>query len=211
MGVTKDGNLKVISLLITVAIFFTSGNLKAQKFPSAFEHIDVLLSYQQNVNQNYFHDYWSPDPAFQLELDTPFYAGNFFLSGRFNSVRHKTNEVPGFDNIQVTVGWGLRHEVVERVKIGGTVGTLFSMMAFNYVSDEQRDFAGTHFGSTSPESEIGLVFGADISYEFSGGWGIRVNWNRDIVYTQTKMKLNYIGIGLYRKFNTPIWLQEVLH
>lgn len=205
--------MKISRTLILIATVLTvfSGILKAQVQKSAFGEIDFVVSYQQNINQNYFHEYWEPNPALQIDLDTPFYAGDFFISSRFTSFSNLTEEVPAFDNIQVSVGWGMRYEIVNGLKIGGSVGSLFSMMSFTYGSEEQREFAGNHFGSTSPESEIGLIYGADISYEFFENWGLRLIWNRNTIYTHTKMKLDYAGIGLYRKFSTPKWLQKVLH
>ncbi|MEX0721937.1 MAG: hypothetical protein WD059_14775 [Balneolaceae bacterium] len=187
-----------------------SGLLKAQEKTSAFGEIDLAVSYQENVNQNYFHDYWEPNPAFQIDVDTPFYAGDFFINGRFTSFSNLTDEVPAFDNAQVSVGWRMRYEIINRLKIGGSVGSLFSMMSFDYVNEEQREWAANNYGSTSPESEIGFIYGADISYEFTDLWGIRLNWNRNIIYTHTKMKLNYGGIGIYLKLHTPKWLQKVL-
>lgn len=203
----------MVSKFLITAVILTlilSGNLRAQNKIQAFEEIDAVFSIQQNTNRNLFHDFWSPNSAFQLDLDTPFYFGHFFLGGRLTSFSGIDPDLPDIDNIQANVGWGLRYEIIEGLKAGGNLGVLFSMMSFQNVSPEQQERAQLRFGSTSPESEGGIFFGGDLSYQFTEKWGIRLFWSRNLVYTKRKMKLNYGGVGVYRKIETPDWLERVL-
>lgn len=201
-----------ILIFATGMIISTNSWVQAQDDSPAFKEIDVMIALQENTNRNYFHDYWSPSPAFHVEFSTPFYLGSFFISGGYTSFTG-TNyqmDLPDFDNLQASVGWGMRFNIIDRIEIGSSFGTLFSMMNFKNVSDEQQERAEKRFGSTSPESEIGFRYGADVSYDFTQNWGVRLQWTRNVVYTETKMKLNYVGLGIYRTFNTPEWLRKVL-
>lgn len=204
--------LKIKTLIILAAGLFLTPDVEvqAQERTKAFQEIEVIFSYQHNSNRNYFHKYWESNPAYQIDFDTPFYAGNFFINGRFTSFTKRTEQVPDFTNIQVNAGWGMRYEIMQGLSIGGKTGVLFSMAFYEDLTNEQHDWAIENFGSTSPENETGILVGADILYEMSPVWGIKMDWSRNIVYTSTKMKLNYIGIGIYRALITPSWLQKIL-
>ena len=200
---------KLLLIPLLLGLLFLGNYAMAQSGEQAFENISVEFSYQNSINENVFHEYWSSNPAFEAKLKTPFYAGEFFISGKYSKF-HSFNDLPDFDNIQANVGWGMKFPLLNRVKFGTHTGVLFSMMKFTNVSGEHQQRAEKSFGSRSPESEIGFLLGADISYEFGDHGSIHILWNRNIVYTRHKMKLNYIGIGVSRSFATPHWLQEIL-
>lgn len=183
----------------------------AQTTHVAFEHIKIGLSFKNNLNRNSFHDYWQPNPAIQLDLETPFYAGYFFVGGRYASFSSVQNSgLPGFRNIQANVGWGWRFPLTSRIHLVPKSAAIFSMMRFTHVSSEHQLRAEKSFGSTSPESEIGFMLGASIGYKLNENWMLEAHWNRSIIYTNHKMKLNFAGIGISRKLITPQWLREIL-
>lgn len=203
-------NLIKTLFLFSVIIIASGSITQAQTTHQAFEHLNFSLTIQNNINRNVLHDYWSHDPAIQLDIETPFYAGDFFAGGRFTSFSNRENGLPDYDNIQTHVGWGMKHPIVKGLKIGANTGLLFSMMRFKNVSDEHQERAEKRFGSTSPESEIGFIIGANISYSLSDTWSVQLLWNRNVIYTRHKMKLNYVGIGLSRRLITPAWLKGIL-
>lgn len=177
----------------------------------AFESLTLGLSYQSNLNRNVFHEYWQPNPAVQVDIETPFYAGYFFVGGRYASFSSLPNsDIPGFRNIQANVGWGWQFQLTPRIHLAPKSAVVFSMMEFTNVSSEHQQRAEKRFGSTSPESEIGFMLGTSIGYKMNDNWSLEVHWSRNIIYIRHKMKLNYAGIGISRKLITPQWLREIL-
>lgn len=210
MPVVQFFKLKWISILLLSLFCFFSNSAMAQSKDGAFDTITFSLSYQKNTNRNIFHSFWLPDPAFQVELETPFYAGDFFLGGRFTTFANKENGLPDIHYIQANVGWGLNIPVTRRFSINAKTAILFSMMRFTNVSAEHQERAEKRFGSTSPESEIGFLLGTDITYHINEKWGVKLQWNRNVIYTREKLKLNYFGLGISRKLTTPSWLKGIL-
>lgn len=198
---------KIIVGFFTILLLGCSSVMAQQK---AFEEIRVVFNYQQNTNQNDFHDYWSGKDAFGIDLETPFYAGDFFISGRYANFSNLSEEVPAFQNYQFNVGWGLRREIFPQMEVGASVGGIFAMYDYDGITEEQWRWAYGHLGTTSSENETGFIFSGDLSYDFFEHWGVRLSANRTIVYTNKKIKLNYVGVGIYRVFQTPNWLREFL-
>lgn len=197
-------------LILLIMNLLLQSSVWAQEKPQPFENIQLQLSYQQNINFNTFHEYWDADPAFQLDVVTPFYAGDFFIGGRYVNYSNLDNDLPDINFTQLNVGWGYRHEIFKRTQVGGRAGVLFNMMKFDNVTDEHQERAEKRFGSRSPESEIGFLLGAEIRYQILENWAIRFMWNRSIIYTRHKIKLDFVGVGISRSFETPRWLREIL-
>ncbi len=198
-------------LFWSAVLFFASGvNVIAQNQEAAFEKIGIHFSYQLNTNRNYFHDYWKTNGAYHFDFNTPFYFGEFFTGMRYSRFTERVEDVPGIDNFQFSVGWGLKSEVLPNLKIGAAVGTIFSSFRYDILTEEQKNAARRSFGSKSTENETGFLIRMDVSYSFSKSLGIRLQADRSIVYTKNKIKLNYIGVGVYRNFESPGWLMRML-
>ena len=199
-------------LYIAIVLMLLCGNVEimAQSKAEPFERIRVHISYLNNVNNNYFHDYWKGNDAFQIDFETPFYAGEFFVNSRYTPFSGNTTQVPGIENYQFSLGWGLREDVISKIKIGVSFGALFSTFRFGKLTEEQKKISRRHLGSRSTENEVGFLLSVDLNYAINDYMGIRVYASRSIIYTKNKIKLNYISTGFYRSFETPNWLKQIL-
>ena len=207
---SKELRVNLFYIAIVFIFFYGSKEIVAQTKAEPFERIRVHVSYLNNVNSNYFHDYWQGNDSFQIDIETPFYAGEFFVNSRYTPFSGKTTQVPGIENYQLSLGWGLREEVISNLKIGATFGTLFSTFRYGKLTEEQKNISRSNAGSRSTENEVGFLLSADLNYSINDYMGIRIHASRSIIYTKNKIKLNYIGVGLYRSFETPNWLKQIL-
>lgn len=202
---------KIFILILGVLPLISPQNqLRAQDENMAFRDLSIGLSVQQNTNRNYFHDHWTPSPRLQLALETPFYVGDFTVKGKYARFETETTALPDFDNVQISVGWNTQLVLTDRLHLGGGGSLLFATMFFYKASEEAALRARNTFGSTSPESEIGVALQGNLTWQMSSAWSLQLTFSRDIIYTDTKIKLNYVGVDIVRTVQMPRWLQEVL-
>ncbi|MFY0696321.1 MAG: hypothetical protein JXR11_00555 [Balneola sp.] len=196
-----------IGLLI---VFLSYDDIIAQKNTESFEQISLGFSYLNNFNRTDFHEFWEGNNALQVDLETPFYMGGLFLSGRYNSFSNLEEKLPSFKNYELSVGFGLSKDILENVSIGSSIGLLFSIFSFEELTEEQKRFAQEGFASDGLENEVGFLFSSYLKYSFTELWGVQIEVSRSITYTNKKIQLNYVGFGVYHVFKTPSFIEKIL-
>ena len=174
-----SSTLYLFIAIISVGFF---SNTHGQYSKEPFSQIGVAVSYQQNSNTNYFHDFWSPGKAFQFDVETPFYAGYFFINSRYTSFTSNHETARAFDNLQIAVGWGARYQVINNVYVGASLAPVFSVALFEgKMNSRQKEIVFWNFASSGNESEIGFLFDVNLSYKISSRTGIRFIWSRSVI------------------------------
>jgi hypothetical protein len=197
---------------IGVLLFLTgtTPDLYAQIHTDPFNEIDFSLSAQSNINDNRFHESWNPSTGISGSAELPFYVGMTRLSARYDFFESNTAGLPDIDQLQVSLGWMNRLKLLPRFRAGGGFSMLGSVFFFKNAGAEVQKRARESYGSTSPESEVGVGLSADLTYNVSRSWKVRLELNRTMLFTSTKLKMTYIGIGVVKTLDLPDWITEVL-
>lgn len=188
----------------------TMPGLYAQVQPEPFGEFELSFSLQANINENLLHDFWDPSPGISGSVGLPFYLGTVELNAGYHFFEGKTTDVPDIDRLQVSLGWVNRVKPAPRLRVGGGISLVGSVLFFKNIPEAERIRARDFYGSSSPETEVGIGLQADLTYQFSPSWSIRFNVNRDVTFTSTKMKLTYIGVGIVKSVSLPKPISEVL-
>ena len=184
--------------------------LQAQVHSEPFSAAVLGINVRSNVNKNLFHEYWNPSPGIGGSIGFPFYLGMAELNMEYSYFEGNSSDLPDIDKLLVSLGWVNRLRIVPKLRIGGGLRLLGSVLFFQNVLESVRIRVRDRFGSSSPETEIGVGLQADLTYELSPSWGIRAELNRNVIFTNTKLKLTYVGIGVVKTLKLPGWMREVL-
>lgn len=205
------GRMFFIGMLLFVLTGTGSGSgLYAQAHSDPFRSIEVAFSVQSNINENRFHEQWRSSPGINGGVGFPFYFGTVELNMGYGFFEGKTVGIPDIDRLQISLRWINKTNLFSRLKVGGGPSLLGSVFFFKNVSEEQQTRVRNLYGGTSPETEIGVGLQADLTYKLSSSWSVRAHVSRSVIFTSTKMKLTYVGVGMVKRMNLPGWLSEVL-
>lgn len=196
----------MIRILLLGALLLVAGplpELYAQVHDDPFRELDLYLSVQTNINDNRFHESWNPSTGISGSAELPFYVGSAKLNARYDYFKPQIAGFPEIDQLQISLGWMNRLELSPRLRAGGGFSLLGSVFFFKNAGEEVQNRARDFYGSTSPESEVGLGLLADLTYDISPSWGVRVELNRSVLFTSTKLKLTYVGLGIVKTLQLP--------
>ncbi len=129
----------------------------------------------------------------------PFYFGEIEAETGFHSFTSRDDDRPDFFMASVSLGWGLRQHITER---------LSAMAAFRFGTESMQ------FGSGSPfsglETELFIAPVADLRYHIHPDWYLALRAEHKRVFTYHRMDLTYLSIGAGYRFSTPERLRDFL-
>lgn len=181
-----------------VTLLATPHSATAQTDEHAFETIDLRVHLAANVVRNAIHRYWNADPSLELGLEMPFYLGNVEAGLHYGRFKARGPEQPDFTSLFPFLGWGLAWRITPRLVgyAGGRIGDFLTLF------DTQ--------GSNQLEQELGLGLVSSLSYRVAGRWSVAVSFRHRTVFTEERIRLNFVAVGLSRSFHTPKWLRDFL-
>ncbi len=198
------------ALLLIAFISAPAPGLYAQVHGDLFGELDLYLSVRSNINDNLFHESWNPATGISGGAELPFYVGMTKLNARYDYFKPQIAGLPDIDQLQISLGWINRLKLSPRLQAGGGFSLLGSVFFFKNAGEEVQNRARNFYGSTSPESEVGVGLLADITYDLSPSWAVRMELNRSVLFTSTKLKLTYVGLGFVKTLQLPKGAARVL-
>lgn len=189
---------RVAFLLASCLALLAPAAAIAQQGTGTFDFLRLDLGLVANVNRNALHDYWSPEPGVELDIETPFYLGLVELGIQYASFDARQAEQPDFISLFPFLGWGLELPLSEQLKWynGGRIGSF--LMRFDTPG------AGGH------EQELAMALASRVRFAVGDAWSLHLAAHYQLVFTRERMRLLYITAGFSRSFTTPRWLKEFL-
>jgi hypothetical protein len=168
----------------------------------AFDWVEIRMAGAQNVNRNFLHEFWTPDPGGEFSVATPFYFGYAEFGGAYHRYRMDHADVPDFDAVLVYAGWGLDLEVARRLRLEAGLRAGNYRMSFD---DKDIPFAGVRH-----ESELALLVNARVALRPVGPVWLYVGGSYMKVFTFLRLNLWYASAGLSMRLHSPDWLKDFL-
>lgn len=166
---------------------------------NAYQTVEVELSGSFNINENMFHDYWSPEAGGGLRISTPFYFGQvegIMAYWYYYGIEEKDS--PSYSNILTVLGWGKEFTLLNdhMALFGG------AFVGNSYLSFEQYSF----FGHGESEVTAGLYGRASLN--LPKDWRFNISVKQTRMFTFHRIDLTYVSLGISRTFNSPSWVKK---
>ncbi len=191
-------------LLVSLALALTgliTTPVKAQERTEPFSTIEFRLSGTSNVNKNFLHEFWKPGVGIETTFATPFYLGFVEFGGAVHRYGAET-DVPGFAALLLYTGWGLGHDIADRLRVESSARLGNYRMTFD---DEDTEFAGV-----VNESELAVMLNARVAIRALGPVSIYASGSYLQAYTFLRLKLWYASVGLSLRVPTSPGLKDFL-
>ncbi|MBI9070510.1 MAG: hypothetical protein JEY94_02870 [Melioribacteraceae bacterium] len=184
---------KIITILLLTLI-----SLKAQE-TLPFSSLNFKISLQQNKNEVLLHQFWEPQSGLNFSVETPFYLGNIEAGISKIDFEGKLYIYPDFSSYFLFAGWSLNKQFFEFVSLKYGIRSGVFVMNFN-------DQAASEYESTESELSVSLIG----ELEFPVYKNISGNLNTELltIFTDKRIKLFIVGVGLSYKLETPKWLRK---
>lgn len=165
-----------------------------------FETVEVLVAGSTNLNRNFLHTFWTPEPGGEVVVALPFYAGQIEGGAVLHRYEDKVPEVPRFHAVLGYVGWGV---VVQGRGLRWYNGVRLGIyrMAF----DEDTPFPGVR-----TESELTVGMQSRLHVAVARGLSVQVAGGYLKTYTNLRLNLWHASAGLGYRVAAPEWLKRVL-
>ena len=165
-----------------------------------FDRLVVGLRATGALDHGELHDSWEPALGGELDVATPFYAGDLFLLARFstNGVREDAS-VPDMMSLGFLAGWNVSRRVAGPLRLG--VGAGVGVVQWKFDVDEQE--------SLRYESEVCTELNARATVELGGAWSLvaAAAWQR--TYTYDPIHITDLAFGVAHTFGAPGWIRSV--
>lgn len=202
------------AILPTVLIVLGMGIPQAvsQQTNKAFDRITVGAGLGYSSPDKNLSERWNTGPGYQVNLGTPFYAGNLEGGLRYTRFKH-TSEFPAysdFHNTFIYLGLSYSFKIFDRVKAGPAIRFGNTFFHFDEAKTYPNDSNTFVYEFDSNESEFAYELNLHTEYLVTGNWKAQAA----IVYNRT-MTYRPIGnvfftLGLAYTFDSPAFFQKVL-
>ena len=200
--ILKRINLICPALIIfLVCIQLIPEQIFAQNQIKPFERISIKMNYLSNVNRNFFHHFWEPEPGAELAVEFPFYVGK--IGGGIQILPYKAKQYPQVDFLSqfYYVAWGFNMPMIQPIVWKNEMK----------IGSYRMDFDDDQINVTQQtESEIGIGISSGLLLSLSTNWQIKGRVEYIKVYTKKRLELVFISAGFCFEFDTPDWLQDFL-
>lgn len=169
--------------------------------PASFEILRLGGAVVTEVADTPFHDQWSPEMGFRLEVETPVNVGEFRVGVHAFDNSSLANGVPGFRSVFVYLGWAWTINLWDR--LGASAGLTLG----NFLMDfGERPFADI----SELESELGVGLEARVRFPARSRWAMVVGGEYRSIYTEQRIEYGFVSAGFTRTVSTPRWLRDFL-
>ena len=152
----------------------------------------VSLNTTASVNQSRFHRYWRPKPGIALRWAMPFHVGEIEAETGFHSFSAREDVRPDFFMASVSLGWGIRQHLTDRIS---------AMAAFRFGTESMKFGSGSPFSGLETEFFIAPV--ADFRYHIHPDWYLALRAEHKRVFTYHRIDLTYLSVGAGFRFTNP--------
>lgn len=192
------------ALLFSVWLLSAHAAIAVAQVPDAkrpFDRLVVGARATGALDRGDFHESWEPGFGVELDVATPFYAGDLFLLTRVsgNGARDGV-DVPDLTTIAIVAGWSASRRIAGPVHVGVNAGLGITEWLFDV--DERE--------SVRLEMELCTELGARVSLPVADAWDIVAAATWQATSTYHRIDITYLSLGLARTFGAPDWIGSVL-
>lgn len=184
----------VRSILLALALPFA-----AVAQPAPFETLEVGLSGAATVGEAPYTDFWDPGLGVEGRVETPFYLGRFTV-GATVAPHAARGDVPDYLALYFFGVWSADIALPAGLRLSpGVQAGLFRMQ---FDTDD----------AAAVRNEAELAAGPELwlSAPLAGPWRLRAGAGAVRIFTNERIGLRFVRVGVSRTFRTPDWLREVL-
>jgi len=187
-------------------VFFSSSfpphsKLYAENTDKTFQSATFRINLVTNINRNTLHQYWNPLLGGEAEIETPFYAGEIRVGLHLYQFNGKTDDYPDYLVGFFYIGWGVEIPLISQL------GWFNGIRLGSY----QMGFDDTDINPTQRvESELAVGIDTGLNLKLSSRWQGHVGIGYIAVFTQKKIELLNLSVGISYTINSPDWLREFL-
>lgn len=151
------------------------------------------------VDQSGLGNFWWIAKPVNLSLQMPFYFG--IIEGGFQKLNFDGQHplLPDFSAYFIFLGWSVNRPIFGNLSVSFGIRLGNQFMTFEGV----REYA-------QHESELGTGLFGTLEYHAGSKWIIAASARQQRIYTQKNIQLRFITLSIARKFNTPVWLKDIL-
>lgn len=195
------GRAKIPLAAVALAALAAVSPARADDARQPFDRLEISLHGVFDTGGRDFHDYWEAGRGLAAEMATPFYAGSLSASARF--IRNDAVSgagVPAADAWGLWAGWWAGRDVAGGVRVSLGAGVGFTQWLF---PDDDTDAFGH-------ETEIGVEGAVRAGWSFTPRWGVAVTGSLQRTFTNERIDLAFVSVGVVRTFGAPGWVRGVL-
>lgn len=194
--IRKILRFSIFSLLVLCCFF---ENSFAQKRHGAFDSVSFSINYLWNSNRNMFHRYWKPANGLEFQTETGFYLGNIEFGLQLFDISSRRAAQPDFWSVNMFFGWGLERELFSGLSLyaGFRIGNYYMFFDDDYIDETLR-----------AESEFNYGLHSRLRYNISENISLNLSGQYQKIFTNHRIYLSYISLGLSKSFDSPKWFRE---
>jgi len=164
-----------------------------------FETLEVGLSGAATFGEAPYTDLWDPGLGIEGRVETPFYVGRFTV-GATVAPHAARADVPDYLALYFFGVWSADIALPGGIRLEpGLQAGLFRMQ-----------FDTDDVASVRNEAELAAGPELWLSAPLAGPWRVRAGAGAVRIFTNQRIDLQFVRVGVSRTFRTPDWLEDVL-
>jgi hypothetical protein len=188
-------------IIALILLFLNIQDSYSKTNKKAFSKFSLNLNYVKNISQNEFNDFWKPRSGLEISISTPFYRGIIQGGIHYMPFYGQNPAYPDYKVYFYFLQWNIPLKLTN--KIMWLNGFRFGSYAMEFDVNEITQFELV-------ESELAAGLTSQISFNFINQWTVNLAGSYVTVFTNKRIKLIFISIGLSRSFTTPNWIRKIL-
>ena len=164
-----------------------------------FETLEVGLNGAATFGEAPYTDLWDPGLGVEGRVETPFYLGRFTI-GVTVAPHTALGDVPDYLALYFFGVWSADIDLPGGLRLSpGLQAGLFRMQ---FDTDD----------AAAVRNEAELAVGPEVwlSAPLAGPWRLRAGAGAVRIFTNQRIDLRFVRVGVSRTFRTPGWLEEIL-
>jgi hypothetical protein len=165
-----------------------------------FETLEVGLSGAATLGEAPYTDLWDPGLGVEGRVETPFYLGRFTVGAAVAPHTAPDDVAPDYLALYFFGVWSADIALPAGLRLSpGLQAGLFRMQF-----DTDDDAAVRN------EAELAVGPEVWLSAPLAGPWRLRAGVGGVRIFTNQRIDLRFVRVGVSRTFRTPGWLEDVL-
>lgn len=190
--------IRLISCGLAIALL----GLLAGPAHGQYEELSIHPGYTLNANRIYLHNTWDPGFGPELSINTPFHLGYIEAAAAYHRYNSREAEAPDFNALQLQLGWGIRYEPVDPIRLDG--GLRIGNYSMEFLVEDGRERAELI------ENELNMALQARATAKLYGPLAAYLSASYQRTFSRIRLDLVYLSFGLSYRFSTPEWLRTFL-
>jgi hypothetical protein len=164
-----------------------------------FETLEVGLSGAATVGEAPYTDLWDPGLGIEGRVETPFYLGRFTVGATVAPHAARAG-LPDYLALYFFGVWSADIALPAGIRLSpGLQAGLFRMQ-----------FDTDDVASVRNEAELAAGPELWLSAPLTGPWRLRAGAGAARIFTNQRIDLQFVRVGVSRTFRTPDWLEDIL-